>query len=329
MATGSPASARACPGALLLAALCLLAAALAPAPARAAERCNGSRALCARSLDRVVLAGAHNAMSSASLGWQIPNQSVAIPGQLRRGIRALLLDAHYGRRQPDGTVVTDDDGRTTTGKRGRYLCHVACQLGSTSLVEGFRQVRRFVKAHPHNVLVIVVEDYVTPADLVAAAHTSGLTKSVYRGSTRRWPTLRRMIARRQQVVMLAEHHAGAARWYHLAYRGILQETPYTFKTPDLLTDRANFADSCRPNRGGRRGSLFLMNHWSPDVPPPEPDLAASARVNDPRVVVARAQACRRLRGRLPTIVAADQITAGGDAVVAAVRELNRRTPRWR
>ena len=48
-------------------------------------------------------------MSAASLGWGIPNQSVAIPDQLETGIRALLIDTHYGRLQPDGTVMTDDD----------------------------------------------------------------------------------------------------------------------------------------------------------------------------------------------------------------------------
>jgi hypothetical protein len=63
-----------------------------------------------------------------------------------------------------------------------------------------------------------------------------------------------------------------------------------------------------------------MNHWSPPVPPPEPDLAASARVNKASVLLGRARACKRVRGRLPSIVAVDQVTAGG--LLKAVRELN-------
>jgi hypothetical protein len=63
-----------------------------------------------------------------------------------------------------------------------------------------------------------------------------------------------------------------------------------------------------------------MNHWSPPVPPPEPDLAASARVNKASVLVGRARTCKRVRGRLPSIVAVDQVTAGG--LLEAVRELN-------
>ena len=63
-----------------------------------------------------MLAGAHNAMSAADLGWKIPNQTLAIPDQLRGGIRALLINTHYGRLQPDGTVRTDDDG--TGDERG-------------------------------------------------------------------------------------------------------------------------------------------------------------------------------------------------------------------
>lgn len=306
--------------------LALALAAVVPAGAdahlaKAPRRCNGAKALCTRTFDRVVLPGAHNAMSAQDLGWKIPNQTIDIAHQLRYGIRALLIDSHYGRRQPDGTVAVDDDGKAPPGPRGRFLCHVACQLGETSLVLGLHDIRKWIKAHPDNVLVIVNEDYVSPHDFVRAMHQSGLSRSVYRGSTRRWPTLRHMIRKRQQVVVLAEHHAGAADWYQSAYDRILQETPYTFKTSELLTDPANWRASCAPNRGGRTGSLFLMNHWSPDVPPQTPDLAASAAVNAKDVIVGRAEACRTRRGRLPSIVAVDQARAGG--LLAAVRQLNR------
>ena len=45
------------------------------------KRCNGQKVLCDQPFNEVVLAGAHNAMSTASLGWVLPNQSIAIPDQ--------------------------------------------------------------------------------------------------------------------------------------------------------------------------------------------------------------------------------------------------------
>jgi hypothetical protein len=39
-----------------------------------------------------------------------------------------------------------------------------------------------------------------------------------------WPTLKEMIDANHRLVMLAENEAGAAPWYQLAYRRLLQET---------------------------------------------------------------------------------------------------------
>jgi hypothetical protein len=285
------------------------------------QRCNGERGLCAKRFNEVVLAGAHNAMSAADLGWKIPNQTIDIPTQLRYGIRALLFDTHYGRLQPDGTVRTDDNGKGTTGVRGLYLCHVLCEIGASPLIPVLRRITRFLEAHPRNVLLIDNEDYISPADFAAAMRWSGLRGHVFYGQPGPvWPTLRRMIATRQQVVVLAEHDAGQVRWYHRAYDGIMQETPYTFATPNLLIDPVNWPSSCRPNRGGTNGSLFLINHWSPATPPAVPNPDASAAVNAKSVILGRARACQQIRGRLPSVIAADQVTYGG--LLAAVHWLN-------
>ncbi len=285
------------------------------------QRCNGQRGLCGKRFNQVVLAGAHNAMSSLDLGWKIPNQTIAIPDQLRFGIRGLLFDTHYGRRQPDGTVRTDDSGKVTTGVRDLYLCHVLCEIGASRLIPVLRSITRFLESHPRNVLLIDNEDYISPTDFAAAVRWSGLRGHVFRGQPGPvWPTLRRMIATRQQVVVLAEHDAGAIPWYHRAYDGILQETPYSFATPDLLTNPVNWPSSCQPNRGGTKGSLFLINHWSPATPPPVPDPAASAAVNAKQVILGRTRACEQARGPLPSVIAADQVTYGG--LLAAVHRLN-------
>ena len=288
----------------------------------APDRCNGMKSLCERPFDQVVLAGTHNAMSSASLGWTLPNQSVAIPEQLDGGIRALLLDTHYGRLQPDGTVRTDDDGEITEGVRGTYLCHVLCEIGATKLAPALRQIRKWLRANPDNVLLIENEDYISSADFVSAMRRSGLLDHVYRGPRTPWKTLGQMIAKRRQVVMLADRNSnGDPPWYRPTYNGLMEETPYTFNPPSELTDPSNWADSCRPNRGGTTGSLFLMNHWSPSTAPAEPNLAQSAEVNAFDVILGRARTCAEIRGRIPTLVAVDQFTAGD--VLGAVRELNR------
>ena len=308
---------------LALATAGLLVLGATSAGAKPLPRCNGERSFCSRPFNRVVLPATHNSMSAASLGWAIPNQPKPIGNQLTAGIRGLLIDTHYGRLQPDGTVLTDDDGSVTTGRLGLYLCHEECQLGASPLVPQLKVIRRFIQSSPDNVLLLDVEDYLTPRDFGAAMKQSGLLRYLYRGTFGpKWPTLGRMIRSHQQVVTLAEHDSGdgAYPWFRNDYDGIVQETPYTFQTPDQLTDRANWPASCAPNRGGTTGSLFLMNHWSPPTPPSPPDPAQAAAVNAKNVLVGRAKRCAKQRGMLPTIVAVDHYTDGD--LFSAVKKLN-------
>jgi hypothetical protein len=305
--------------AALLASIALgaLGAALASTAEARIKRCNGQKVLCNLPFNEVVLAGAHNAMSAHALGWVLPNQSIAIPDQLDLGVRALLIDTYYGVVNEDDIVVNSD---ASDPEARTYLCHVYCQLGATRLAPELRQVRRFLRNRPNNVLLIDNEDYIAPAAFARAMRRSGLIDFAYEGPTDEWRTPRWMIRNRQQVVLLADNDAGDYPWYHRTYQGILQETPYTFPNPGLLTDPANWKASCGPNRGDVTGSMFLMNHWSPPTPPAEPDLVESARVNARSVIVGRAEECARVRGRLPSIIAADQVTAGN--LRGAVRDLN-------
>jgi hypothetical protein len=211
-------------------------------------------------------------MSAESLGWAIPNQPTDNATQQRDGVRGLLIDTHYGHDDGTGKIITD---KKKTSRSSAYLCHEACEIGATPLVDVLRDIRNFLKGSPNNVLLIDQEDYITPRDFAVAVKKAGLLKYVYRGPTaaRKWPTLRQMIATHGQVVMLAEHVAKGVSWYHLDYDGIVQETNYNWETPDLITEPANWKASCAPNRGGVKGSLFLMNHWSPPVAP-KPETSA-------------------------------------------------------
>jgi len=310
-----------------LAAVTLLALLAVPAAsASRPEPCNGSSALCDRPFDQVTLPGSHNAMSNAELGWSKPNQEYSMTGQLERGSRAMLIDTYYGRKAGGGLVEKVEPADRDQPGVDLYLCHSICQWGSVELVEELGRVRSFLAAHPREAMVLVNESYVTPEDFAGAVERSGLIDFVYRGPTDRWPTLGEMAASGQRVVMLSEGGTGDVPWYHPAYDGILRETPYSFPAMDggidLLTNPASLDETCRPNRGGDAGSLFLMNHWvsgnATEVVTPDP--AAAAVVNRRDAVVARARACKRRRGVKPTVLAVDFFGAGD--VVGAARELN-------
>jgi hypothetical protein len=168
----------------------------------------------------------------------------------------------------------------------------------------------FLVANPDEVVVVINQDYVTPADFVKAVDDAGLGALAYRGPVDgRWPTLREMIASNQRVVFLAENHAGGAPWYRLAYRSITEETPYSFREAAQLTDPADLATSCRPNRGPAQAPLFLVNHWVTTDPIPLPSNAA--KVNAYKPLLARLRECQRLRHHIPNLVAVNFYRRGG------------------
>jgi len=114
-------------------------------------------------------------------------------------------------------------------------------------------------------------------------------------------TLRQMIDSNQRLVLLAENHAGAAPWYHLAYQSITEETPYAFKKVSQLTDPAQLATSCRPNRGPEGAPLFLVNHWITTDPLPLPSNAVKVNAYGP--LLARLRKCQQVRDHMPNLVA--------------------------
>jgi hypothetical protein len=294
--------------------------------------CNGHEELCDRSLEDVALASTHNSMSVPLPGWYSAMQEAPIADQLDDGIRGLLIDTHYADRLPNGKLRTyfgsrremrasaEQDGVspdavdaalrlrerlgfTGEGERGMYLCHTFCELGATSLESVLEDVHAFLVTHPDDILVVINQDYVTPADFVKAVDAADLGGLAYRGPFDDFPTLREMIDSGQRVVFLAENHAGAAPWYQLAYGRITMETPFGFSRPDQLTAPANLATSCRQNRGPAEAPVFLVNHWITTDPLPLPSNAAKVNAYDP--LLARMRECRRLRHHFPNLVAVD------------------------
>jgi hypothetical protein len=297
------------------------------APAQPVTTCNGSAKLCDRALDEVVLPATHNSMSVPLPGWYSAEQERPIGAQLEDGIRGLLLDTHYGDRLGSGRIRTyfssreqrdeaatqdgvspeavesalrlrDRLGFRGEGTRGLYLCHSFCELGATPLADGLEDIHQFLVTHPAEVVVVVNQDYVTPADFVEAIGDAGLTRYAATLGPTPWPTLRELIESGRRLVLMAENHAGAAPWYQLAYERLLQETPFHHDSAAALIA----ADTaCPANRGPASAPLFLLNHWVTTAPVQRPSDAA--KVNAYAPLLARAQACRRIRDRLPNLLA--------------------------
>lgn len=304
--------------------------------------CNGSLDLCGRPLDEIVFAGAHNAMAAADVqDWMFPNQERGIPTQLQDGIRALLIDVHYGepvggrvrteladeavaRKKYEavlGTEAVDAAMRIRDrligepdGPREPYLCHGFCELGAQRLVLVLRQVHAFLVQNPGEVLIVVVEDYVTPTDLAAAFSAAGLREFVFRGQPQPpWPTLKTMITTDQRVLVLAENTSSGVSWIHPAF-DVIQETPYGFHGPEEF--------SCAPNRGGTKGSLLQLNHWIESAPTPKPSNAAL--VNSREFLLQRVRKCEKARHKRVNLIAVDFYRTGD--LLDVVAELNRRPP---
>ena len=302
----------------------------APEPAQAATvmSCNGSPLLCDRRIEQVAFPAAHNAMSNtAASRWLFPHHEAAIPVMVREGVRGLLFDVHYGR--PVGDVVKTavdleassaekiaqaigEEGVAAalrirdrlaggdSGEAGLYFCHGYCELGAYPVVPTLRAIRDELLDHPGDVLLIVVEDYVTPQELARAFAESGLEELVYKGPAGPpWPTLRSLALAGQRVVVFIESGRAGVPWLHPT-EGLIQETPYTFHAPEEF--------SCRPNRGGTTGGLFLLNHWIETTPAPRPSNAE--KVNAYGVLLGRARRCMRERRHLPNLVAVDFYRTG-------------------
>ena len=190
-----------------------------------------------------------------------------------------------------------------------YLCHGFCELGAIDMVATLTRIKDFAINNPDDVLMIVIEDYVKPADVVHAFEKSGLADYAYDGPLDPLPTLQEVIDTGKPVVVMAENKAGKAPWYHQAY-DYFQETPFDFKTPQEM--------NCDPNRGSKHNPLFLINNWINTDPAAKPSNAAM--VNDHDFLLRRASQCATERELFPNVLAVDFYNEGD--VVGVADELN-------
>ena len=282
-----------------------------------ATACNGYDELCTRRVDQVVFAGSHNAMSSTDLGWDLALQTGDMVTQLDHGVRALLIDALYWRAagpaadgdEPSNALIeaalSDDKPRA-----GTWLCHGFCALGATDLTAGLAEVNVWLDQNPREVLVIVVQDEVSFADLEEAFVASGLRDKAYTHQAgQQFPTLEQLIDSGERILVFGENQGEPGEWFQNGYAETFTETPFTFAL------QSDF--SCVPNRGDDANPLFLINHWlTTGIPVRE----AAISVNSREKLMARVDDCLAERGRLPTVLATDFVETGD--LISVVAELN-------
>jgi hypothetical protein len=300
--------------------------------------CNGFSQLCDRPLNEVSFAAAHNAMSAAELpGWYQPNQRNDIRSQLDDGIRAFLIDSHYGINRPSGPVLTDLEREGTSkvleginaqlgpeaaaafqaidaryakrggeGKPGSYFCHIVCELGSIEMGKTLGWFRDFLQTHPDEFVILFIEDKVSPTDTATAFEKSDILPYAYiHKPDEPFPTMRELIEADKRLFVMAEVDAGsgAIPWYHQGFE-LAMETPYTFTSAEELASPAG----CVKNRGGTGKRLFQLNHWVEKLPRSP---STAEKVNGFDFLVRRARLCQQLRNDAPpNIVAVDYYNKG-------------------
>lgn len=309
--------------------------------------CNGDESLCDLRIDQVMFPGTHNSMSSSLYpGFLFGEQLDTIKGQLQSGIRAFLIDTHYGvpsrvrlpgsdtrmvltdraaeLRQPAGETVDPQVAeraarlaarapRAADAQRDIYLCHNYCELGAVPFSSVLADFKTFLDTHPDDVVMTIIQDATTPADTAAAIEAAGLgdrVATLERGKP--LPTLRQLIDERRTLLVFAEQGGpGAPAWYQRAYDWF-QETPYDFQSTTQF--------NCKPFRGGTGKPLFLLNHWITNT---TPDPSGASSVNSGATLTKRIETCIAQRGALPNVVAVNFSERG--ALVSTLRKINRAT----
>jgi len=311
----------------------------------AAERlsCNGSRGLCSRPLNEVIFPGTHNSFAASDQpGWYFASQTYPIARQLQAGIRAFLIDIHYGVYDPATRRVRTDlaaEGSdrnkvaervparalrvadrvaggvglgSLKGKREAYLCHTLCELGAEPLDREFDGIANFLREHPDQVLVVIVEDYVPPATIKRAFDSTGLTRYV---ATLKLdvplPTLGELINSGHRLLVFAEVKGGSPSWYMPAF-SFIQDTPLGAIHPGQL--------SCARYRGMADSPMLLLNYWIPPFPP-SPSL--NAQIGRAAFLRAHILRCTRERHIPGAIVAVDFYQR--TTVIQVANELNSRS----
>jgi hypothetical protein len=294
------------------------------------EACNGREDLCDVPFDKVVIPASHNSMSIADGTWFLAEQPKDMVESLDDGVRGLLVDTWYAAPTADGGAITGKKSlagaeaalvatygqevansvqrtidrvrrSTPVGPEEPYFCHTVCEIGSEPMLPVMQRLNTWLDQHPREVVVLFIQDTVTPADTAGVLDRAGLVDKAYvHPAGADWPTLRQMIDADKRLVVLMENTSGGAQ-YPFLHQGfdLVQDTPYTFKTVDDFT--------CALERGSPDSPLLSVNHWLANFTSLVSD---SEKVNAYDVLRERIDECEETRGRIPSMVAVNWYDRG-------------------
>ena len=186
--------------------------------------CNGHAELCDRPYDEVTYAATHNSMSSPDVVPVWPEHDGGLTEQLDAGVRALLIDTHHWlpvespshsrgqRAEPTippalAAALLDQVVTVRDGRPGVFLCHIHCAFGAQPLEEGLAEVTAFLDANPHEVVTLIIQDDISPAETAAASNAADLHADCDthpQDPDAAWPTLGELIDRGERLVVFAE-----------------------------------------------------------------------------------------------------------------------------
>ncbi len=256
--------------------------------------CNGFDALCDVPFDQVVIPASHNSMSIADGSWFLAEQPKDMVASLDDGIRGLLVDTWYGQPTADGGALTADESvaaaeaeltatygadvvasiRRTIDRVRRaepsgpvepYFCHTVCEIGSEPMAPVMERLNTWMDSHPRDVVVLFIQDTVTPEDTDEVLRKAGLADKAYvHPDGAQWPTLREMIASNQRLLVLMENHGGGEAYPYL-HQGfdLVQDTEYTFRQRRGLRLHAQARQARQPAASRSTTGWPASRRWCP------------------------------------------------------------------
>jgi hypothetical protein len=255
------------------------------------QTCNGLSELCDRPLDAVLFVGTHNAMSSSEDQWNVPNQKYAFERQLQDGVRALNFDTYWSNEEA-------------------YLCHVFCELGSMTLIEGLSRIARFLNQNPNEVVLITIQSALETERTLDAFEQAGLRDMMYQHEVGdAWPTLGTLIDKDERLVVFTSDGGGLDEGY-------MDQLVHWIDNPYSAQSIADF--SCLEDRGDpSTASLFNVNHF---ITNPLANIENSLVANQYDVLWDHLERCQYETGRVPNQILVDFYSQG--AVLDVVLDWN-------